>query len=187
MMSQATQTEPIQAAAGKTARVKATPAKANHLMRRVASYVLLAVVFFLLGFLPTWVESREASHQLSDAQHALTRAQMTNALGSAVINAQRGDYEPALESVSSFYTSLQAEIDSGEASVFSLTEQAAMQPLLGGRDALIALLAREDPAAAARLSDLYTSYGQILTGKTAVASGAGVMGSRQSALKEPTP
>ncbi len=39
----------------------------------------------------------------------------------------------------------------------------SLQPLIAQRDEIIALLARSDPAAGARLSDLYTSYRQIIT------------------------
>jgi hypothetical protein len=133
------------------------------LLRRVASYFLLALVFFLLGFLPAWVRFGETAGRLSEAEQALRLAQIQNALGSAVIDTQRGNYEPALQSVSSFYTSLQAELDRGKASVFSPTQQAALQSLLSGRDALVALLAREDPAATTRLSDLYQYYSQIMS------------------------
>jgi hypothetical protein len=156
-------------------------------MRRVTSYLLLALVFFLLGFLPSWVRSRATGLRLSQTEQSLRLAQIKNALGSAVIDAQRGDYEPALQSVSSFYTSLQAELDSGQASVFSPTEQAALQSLLSGRDALIALLAREDPAAAARLSDLYQYYSQILSGKTALGVESTAMGARKWARAERAP
>ena len=133
----------------------------NPLKTRVISYALLALVFFLLGFLPLWVAARGASAQLAETQHALRLNQLHTALSSAVIDAQQGQYETALSAVSQFYTALQAEIDRGEASAFSPSEQAAALPLLSGRDELIALLARRDPAGAVRLLDLYQAYGQI--------------------------
>jgi hypothetical protein len=39
-----------------------------------------------------------------------------------------------------------------------------MQPLFAGRDELITLLARSDPASAERLSDLFVVYRKIMNG-----------------------
>jgi hypothetical protein len=39
-----------------------------------------------------------------------------------------------------------------------------MQPLFSGRDELITLLARNDPASADRLSDLFVAYRKIVNG-----------------------
>lgn len=175
---------------GETVQIKAVPAKplkTTPLMRRVTIYIALPLVFFLLGFLPLWVRSREAAVRLSDTENGLRLAQLQNALGSAVIDAQRGDYEPALVSVSSFYTSLQAEIDGGEASAFSPAEQAAMRPMFNGRDELIALLARGDPAAATRLSDLYVSFQQSLTGRVALGVEEKAKHTRETARADQVP
>ena len=37
-----------------------------------------------------------------------------------------------------------------------------MQPLFAGRDEIITLLARSDPASADRLSDLYVAYRKVM-------------------------
>jgi hypothetical protein len=39
-----------------------------------------------------------------------------------------------------------------------------MQPLFAGRDELITLLARNDPAAADRMTDLFVAYRKIVNG-----------------------
>ena len=146
-------------------RYKAAPArsfKTNHLMKRVISYALLALVFFMLGFLPVWVNSLGTSSSLVETRRELSLAQMQNSLASAVIDVQRGDYAPALESASSFFTSLRAETDRGAASALSPAQIAQVQPLFAQRDEIITLLARSDPAAGPRLSDLYAAYRQII-------------------------
>jgi hypothetical protein len=191
-MSQVTQappfqTVPVKPAPAKTTPAKTTPAKTTPLMRRGVLYAALSLVFFLLGFLPLWVKFQENASRLLETERSLRLAQMQNALGSAVIDAQHADYEPALLSVSSFFTSLQAEIDRGDASTFSLEEQAALRPILSGRDEIIALVARGEPAAAARLSDLYRSYSQILIGTAAPGVEARAMGTRKSAQAEQVP
>ena len=138
------------------------PLKTNHMMKRLISYSLLALVFFLLGFLPSWVKSLESSSSLNDMGHQLSLARMQNNLASAVIDVQRGNYSPALQSASSFFKSLRAEADRGPASALSTAQIASMQPLFAQQDEIVALLARSDPAAGARLSDLYASYRQIV-------------------------
>lgn len=150
----------------------------NPLLTRIISYTLLALVFFLLGFVPLWVAARSAAAQLTETEHALRLTQVQLALSAAVIDAGQGQYETALTEVSRFYTALQAELDRGETSAYSSIEQAAALPLLSGRDEMIALLARRDPASAVRLLDLYQAYGQIqsaksITGITASAWGPG--------------
>ena len=98
--------------------VKTTP-----LMRRVIIYAALLLVVFLLGFGPMWLKSRECSRNLSEAERQLNLARMQNALASAAIDARRGDYEPARQAASSFFTSLQAETNKGDDSALSRVQR----------------------------------------------------------------
>ena len=139
--------------------VKSTPA-----MRRFIIYGAVLLVVFLLGFVPMWLKARQCAGSLAEADHRLTLAGMQNNLASAVIDARRGDYEPARQAASQFFASVSAEIDEGEASDFTQAQRQALPPLLAVRDELITLLARSDPAAADRLSDLYVAYRQAMSG-----------------------
>jgi len=138
--------------------VQPKPVKTTLLIRRVTLYAVLLLVAFLLGFIPMWWKSRECSGSLSGAEHQLSLARLQNALASAVIDARRGDYEPARQAASDFFTSLRAEIDRGDASALSPVQREGVLPLFTGRDEIITLLARSDPVSAERLSDLYVSY-----------------------------
>ena len=149
-------------------------------MRRVVTYAVLLLIGFMLGFVPMWVKSRESASSLSEAasraglvrtqntltsamaEHQLNLATMQNNLASAAIDAQRGDYESARQAASSFYTSLQAEASKGDDSSLSQAQKDGAGPVLTGRDEIISLLARNDPAAAERLSDLYVSFREIM-------------------------
>ena len=181
-MSQVSQSQPFPTPSVQVTRLTPTP-----WMRRVAIYTALSLVFFLLGYVSLWGNSHENANRLSEAQDDLRLAQMQNLLGYAVIHAQRSDFDAALLSVSSFYTSLRAEVDGGEASAFSLAQQEATTQMLTGRDDIITLLARRDPAAAARLSGLYRTYSQILAGRTARGVEAGLMDARRLTRAEQTP
>ena len=133
-------------------------------MRRlgISAAVLLAV--FLLGFIPMWLKSRGCASSLAEAEHQLVLLRMQNTLASATIEARRGDYEPARQNASQFFTSLRAEIDRQVGSNLTQAQRDGAQPLFAGRDELITLLARSDPASADRLSDLYVAYVKIMNG-----------------------
>jgi len=144
---------------------EALPAKAvksNPLMRRLVNSTALILVGFVLGFVPMWVKSRECSSALSDAAHQLNLARIQNTLASAVIDARRADYEPARQAASSFFTSLRTETDRGNDSALSQAQKDGVKPLFIRRDEIITLLARNDPVAADRLSDLYVSYRSLM-------------------------
>ena len=138
------------------------PVKTNPLMRRVLIYAVLVLVVFLFGFVPAWLQSRECSSSLSEAERQLGLARIENALASATIDARRGDYEPARQAASIFFTSLRAETDRGADSALSPAQREGVQPVFAGRDETITLLARGDPASADRLSDLYVAYRKIM-------------------------
>ena len=131
-------------------------------MRRFVTYVALLIVAFMLGFVPMWIMFRDSSSRLSAATHELNLARAQSALTSAVVDVQRGDYEPAREAISTFFSSLRAETDSGAASILSPAQREAVQPLFDRRDEIITMLARSDPASLAQLSDLYVSYRVIM-------------------------
>ena len=133
-------------------------------MRRIVTYGGVLLVVFLLGFVPMWLKSRQCATSLAESDHQLTLARMQNNLASAAIDARRGDYEPARRAASQFFTSVSAEIDKGEASGFTQAQRQGLPPLLAGRDEVITLLARSDPASADRLTDLYVSYRKAMGG-----------------------
>jgi hypothetical protein len=132
------------------------PLKVAHL-QRLGLYATVILVAVLAGFLPTWLTARTRANERDAALQALRLAQTENTLASAAIHARRGDYESARAAASAFYTALRAELDRPQP-VFTASQRATLQPLLGQRDQMITLLARSDPAVAERLSDAYLSY-----------------------------
>ena len=133
--------------------------------RKVGFYVGFALIFFLLGAIPMWLKSRENARQRNLAQHELRLSQLQNTLSSAVIDARRGDYEPARQTASDFFTDLRNGLDtSGDQSLFASDQQQILKPLLSQRDDIITLLARSDPASAERLSNLYIAYRKAMNG-----------------------
>jgi hypothetical protein len=150
---------------------QSAPSKSNPLIerlsglaipwRRVALYVTLSLGFFLLGFVPMWFKANSAIEQRDAAQREVRLGQLQNTLGAAMVGVQRGEYEPARQITSDFYTNLRSQIDAGSASVFTPAQREKLRPLLGERDDVITLLARSDPAAANRLFAIYSSYNKL--------------------------
>ena len=140
------------------------PVKSSPLMQRILIYAGVLLVVFLLGFVPMWLKARAAGNRLAETERYLTLARIQNNLASAVIDARRGEYEPARQAVSQFFTTAQAEIARGDASSYTQAQREQLQQVLVGRDELITLLARSDAAAADRLVNLFVAYRKIVNG-----------------------
>ena len=129
--------------------------------KRVALYATLALGFFLLGFVPMWFKTTQAIEQRDAAQRGVRLAQLQNTLAAAVIDVQRGHYEPARQLTSDFYTNLRRQIDGDSGALFTPAERDGLRSLLPERDELITLLARSDPAATDRLLAVYSTYNKL--------------------------
>jgi hypothetical protein len=138
------------------------PVKSTHRIRRFVLYVALLVVAFLGGFIWMGLKSRECASTLSAAERESTLAKMQNSLGSAAIDARRGDYETARVAASDFFTLLRAETDKGVDSVLSQAQKDGAQPLFAQRDQIITLLSRGEVASADMLSDVYVAFGRLV-------------------------
>ncbi|HJT29932.1 MAG TPA: hypothetical protein VJ784_21125 [Pyrinomonadaceae bacterium] len=131
----------------------------NPAIRRYLIYAGVLLIVFLLGLIPMWLKGRTTANSLAEAEHQLVLSKTQNDLASAAIDARRGDYEPARQALSRFFTSV------ADNSNYTEAQRNSMQPLFAGRDELITLLARNDPASADRLSDLFVSYRKIMEAK----------------------
>lgn len=126
--------------------------------KRVALYITLSLGFFLLGFIPMWLRAGNAVEQRDVAQREVRLRQLQDTLAAAMVDVQRGEYEPARQSTSDFYASLRHQIDAGGASIFTPSQLERLRPLLNERDEVITLLARSDPVAVDRLFSIYSTY-----------------------------
>ena len=136
----------------------------NRHVRRSIIYAAVLLGVFLLGLVPMWMTARERARERDTAQHALRISTLQNALASAAIDARRGEYEPARQAASDFFTNLGADIARGPDSVFDETQRNSLRSMFAVRDDTITLLARSDPASADRLVELYNTYRQATGG-----------------------
>ena len=128
--------------------------------RRLLIYAVVLVVVFLAGLVPMWLTSRTYARERDAAQASLQVSKLQNALANAAIDARRGEYEPARQAASEFFTNLGVDLARGRDSTFNEAQRNALRPMFDTRDDTITLLARSDPASADRLVDLYTKYRQ---------------------------
>lgn len=133
----------------------------NDLVRRWAVRLGVLLIVFLLGLVPMWWSKRSVANDLDKARRELHRGHLQNSLAAAAVYARRGEYETGRQSASNFFTDLQAELDNTDSAVLTAPEKTQMRSILSGRDEVITLLSRNDPAAADRLSDLYVNYRSI--------------------------
>ena len=134
--------------------------------KRVALAASIALGFFLLGFVPMWLKASQAIEQRDAAQRGVRLAQLQNTLAAAMVNVQRGQYEPARQLTSDFYTNLRRQLDSDSGFLFTPSQRYGLRSLLTERDELITLLARSDPAATDRLFAVYSTYNKLTSNGT---------------------
>ena len=135
--------------------------KRSQFGRQFLIWLGVAVIAFLFGFLPMWWAKRTVSQELETAKRELKRQQIENSLSAAAVYARRGEYEPARQNASSFYTEMQGEMNSSDPKALTAQERAQVPALLSGRDEVITLLSRGDPASADRVSDVFAAYRAI--------------------------
>lgn len=109
--------------------------------RRVVLFATLALGFFFFGFAPMWLKATRAIEQRDAAQRGVRLAQLQNTLAAALIEVQRGQYEPARQLTSDFYTDLRPQVDTNSGSFLTPRQREAFRSLIAERDELITLLA----------------------------------------------
>lgn len=134
----------------------------NPRVRRFTLYALILLGVFLLGLVPMWMTARERGRERDAAQSSLRVSQLQNTLANAAIDARRGEYEPARQAASEFFTALRAEVERGRDSAFTQMQQESLRSILNSRDDTITLLARGDSASGERLADLHIAYRQSI-------------------------
>ncbi len=132
-------------------------------VKRIAIFAAIVLAAFLIGLIPMWLKAWGRANERDVAQKELRLCRLQASLASAVINARRGEYEPARQFASDFFTALHSQVDvANNQSDLTSTQRDGLRPLMTDRDNLITLLARADPASADRLSDLYVTYQKVM-------------------------
>lgn len=121
----------------------------------------VAFIAFLLGFVPMWWSKRTVNNELVTTKRELKRQQMQNSLSASAVYAKRGEYETARQNASTFFTDIQGAVNSTDTDVLTAQERTQISALLSGRDEVITLLSRGDPASADKIADMYVAYRSV--------------------------
>jgi hypothetical protein len=114
----------------------------------------VAVAAFLLGFLPQWLRADRYRGQLDDARHELRVSRQQDAVGAALTEALRSNYERSRQLMTGFFSEVQTIVPRTD----DPARQRELQAILAQRDEIITLLARAAPESAQRLMLIHTSY-----------------------------
>jgi len=135
------------------------PSQMDPRVKRIAIFAAIVLVAFLIGLIPMGLKAWSRGNERDAARRELRLCQLQSRLASATISARRGDYEPARQATSDFFSALHLQLEPATSgSDLTSPQRDALRPLMNNRDDLITLLARSNPASADRLSDLYLSY-----------------------------
>jgi hypothetical protein len=133
--------------------------------RQIAIAAGIALVAFLIGFLPQWSRAGRAGERLQQAQMELRMSRTEGKIGAALTEALRSNYERARQLMTEVFDELQAAAPSLDG-----TQRREVDAILAGRDELITLLARAAPESSQRLMLLYTRYHNAFDPQSAAAT-----------------
>lgn len=121
--------------------------------RQIAIAVGIALVAFLLGFVPQWMRAGRAGDALEAARFELRMSRTEGKIGAALTESLRSNYERARQLMTEVFDELQAAQPRLEGA-----QRREVDAILTGRDEIITLLARAAPESSQRLMLLYTRY-----------------------------
>jgi hypothetical protein len=121
--------------------------------RQIAIAVGIALVAFLLGFVPQWTRANRAGEERQAARFELQMARTEGKIGAALTESLRSNYERARQLMTEVFGELQSA-----APRLQGTQRREVDAILASRDEIITLLARAAPESSQRLMLLYTRY-----------------------------
>jgi hypothetical protein len=121
--------------------------------RLILIAVGIAVVAFLLGFVPAWLRAERLDGELAAARQELALSRTEGKIGAALTESLRSNYERSRQLMTEVYGEMQAALPGVDGPA-----RAEMQQILAGRDEIITLLARAAPESSQRLMLIHTRY-----------------------------
>lgn len=120
------------------------------------------LVVFLLGLVPMLIQKWAVQEELAKTQTQLRKAEVKNLLTTSIVEAKRGEYEPARQNASNFFQKLRAEEEMADKGFLTKEERGKIKPVFDARDTVITMLAQRDQASVERLTDIYATYQQAM-------------------------
>lgn len=121
-------------------------------------FAAIVLIAFLLGLIPMLLQKWSVEGELAAAQARLRQTEIKSLLTGAIVEANRGEYEPARQNASNFFTRLNEEQEKGSEGFLTEAARGNIKPVFDARDTIITMLAQRDPASVERLTNVYSTY-----------------------------
>lgn len=126
--------------------------------RQIAIAVGIALVAFLLGFVPQWMRANRAGEDRDAARFELQMSRTEGKIGAALTESLRSNYERARQLMTEVFGELQSAAPRLEGA-----QRREVDAILASRDEIVTLLARAAPESSQRLMLLHTRYHTAFT------------------------
>lgn len=128
----------------------------GNLLKKLALVAGVAILAFLLGYVPLMISSRATEQQKVELEHKLKTTELGSQLAMASYEAGRNNYANAAQFSSQVFDGLGQII--GETSDQALRQK--LQVMLARRDEITANLAQADPSVKEKLAQMVADYFQ---------------------------
>ena len=124
------------------------------IVRRVILVIALGLAF-LAGFLPTWSLAGRHAAERDSARRALRLVQLEALVAAGTVDARRGQYDWARQSIHHWFIALRYELEQGSNSCLSTAQRIALGPLLNRQEELMRALGRGEPSSVGSITAVY--------------------------------
>lgn len=124
------------------------------LLKKIAIAAGVLILAFLLGYVPSMINSRATEQQNVELAHKLKDAELGSQLAMASYEVNRNNYANAAQFSSKFFDGLRDSID--ESKDQALKQK--LQAMLARRDEITANLAQADPSVKEKLAQMVADY-----------------------------
>ena len=95
-------------------------------------FLIGLAIAFLIGLVPMWLLAHNRAAERDSAFRQIAAYRLTHVVASAALYAKRGEYEPARQRASAFFTELRSATDTSD--TLTAGERDAIRPILSQRD-----------------------------------------------------
>lgn len=126
--------------------------------------VLALGLAFLTGFVPMWIRAGRLADERDSTRRALRLVRLEALIAAGTVDARRGRYDWARQSIDHWFVALRDEIESESHSCLSPSQQASLEPMLELQEELISALRRREASSVVRLTTVYLQCRKAIRG-----------------------
>ena len=130
-------------------------------MQKIATALTVLALAFLLGFVPQYLQNRQAQRELAVSIEKLKLSELRDLAGLMLLESLRQNYGVARDYSSQYFDKLR-ETSEG---VNNPTLKMSLQKLLNDGDAVTAALSKADPASASQLQGIFAEIQAVTKGQ----------------------